>query len=208
MSPVSGDHEVRAGVGRFFDGLGHALGAVEVTDGTGTRLELAAGMARAIELIVGQTALGRKLMFVGNGASAAIASHQSVDFWKAGGMRAIAFNDPSLLTCIANDYGYPSVFEKPVEMFADPGDVLVAISSSGRSENIVRAAQMARARGCQVVTLSGFAADNPLRGLGDVNFYVPSKSYGHVEVTHLALSHGMLDTIGAVHGTPPGKGRP
>lgn len=210
MTAMAGEpgHAVRSEVRRFFEALGQALEAVEVSDAAGNALGFTAGMERAIELIAGQTAAGRKVMFVGNGASAAISSHQSVDFWKAGGMRAIAFNDPALLTCISNDYGYPFVFEKPVEMFADPGDVLVAISSSGRSENIVRAARKARERRCLVITMSGFAPDNPLRVLGDVNFWVPSRSYGHVEVTHLALSHSILDTIGAVHGCPPRKGPP
>jgi D-sedoheptulose 7-phosphate isomerase len=139
-------------------------------------------------------------MFVGNGASAAIASHQAVDYWKTGGMRALAFNDPALLTCISNDFGYPQVFEKPIEMFADEGDVLMAVSSSGRSENIVRAARAARQKGCRVITMSGFDRENPLGRLGDLNFYVASKSYGHVEVTHLSLSHCLLDTIVAIHG--------
>lgn len=197
---------LRSEVARFFDTLGRALEAVEVSDGSGTSLEFLAGMERAAALIVAQATAGRKLMFVGNGASAAISSHQSVDFWKTGGIRAIAFNDPALLTCIANDHGYASVFERPIQMFADPGDVLIAISSSGRSENIVRAAERARAAACRVITMSGFAPDNPLRLLGDLNFYVPSKSYGHVEVTHLSLSHCLLDTIGTVYGSPPKKG--
>ena len=197
----------RPAVARFFDALGRTLDSVEVTDGRGGSLGFADGTARAIELIVEQTAGGRKLMFIGNGASAAIASHQAVDYWKTGGMRAVAFNDPSLLTCIGNDFGYPSVFEKPIEMFADPGDILVAISSSGRSENILRGARKAREKACRVVTMSGFGADNPLRALGDVNFYVPAKSYGHVEVAHLALCHGMLDAICEVFGSPPSRTR-
>ncbi len=198
----------------FFDDLGEALRSVQVTDGGGAPVAFVAGMTRAVELIVAQTSAGRKLMFIGNGASAAISSHQSVDYWKTGRMRAIAFNDPALLTCISNDFGYPLVFDKPIEMFADPGDVLVAISSSGRSENILRGARQARAKDCRVLTLSGFDSHNPLRSLGDLNFYVPSKSYGHVEITHLSLSHCILDTIGCVYGSPvtgrrvaPGSGR-
>jgi len=194
---------MRSAIEGFFDLLGHALGAVEVSDRDGAPLDLAAGLERAIELIVARSRQGRKLMFIGNGASAAIASHQSVDYWKTGGIRAIAFNDAALLTCISNDFGYPWVFEKPVEMFADEGDLVVAISSSGRSENILRGARKAREKGCGVLTMSGFAPDNPLRSLGDLNFYVPSKSYGHVEIVHLSLSHCMLDTIGRVYGSPP-----
>jgi D-sedoheptulose 7-phosphate isomerase len=194
---------MRVAVSQFFEGLRQALGSVQVSDLTETPLDFAQGMGRAVELIVAQTGSGRKLMFIGNGASAAISSHQSVDYWKTGGMRALAFNDPALLTCISNDFGYPFVFDKPIEMFADPGDVLVAISSSGRSENILRGARKAREKGCHVLTMSGFDPTNPLRQLGDLNFYVPSKSYGHVEITHLSLSHCLLDTIGATFGSPP-----
>jgi D-sedoheptulose 7-phosphate isomerase len=201
------DRVVNHSVRSFFDDLRRALQQVEVTDAAGTPCSFEDGMERAVALIVGRAARGRKLMFVGNGASAAIASHQSVDYWKSGGMRAIAFNDPAWLTCLGNDFGYPSVFEKPIEMFADDGDILMAISSSGSSENIIRAARKARAAGCAVITMSGFEASNPLRGLGDLNFYVPSKSYGHVEVTHLSLSHCLLDTIELAYGRPPRIGQ-
>lgn len=199
---------MRPAIVQFFDALGHALENVQVSDRNGAPVDFSTGMEQAIDLIVAQAITGRKLMFIGNGGSAAIGSHQSVDYWKNGGMRAVAFNDPALLTCISNDFGYPFVFEKPIEMFADPGDVLIAISSSGRSENILRGARMAREKDCRVLTMSGFAPDNPLRQLGDLNFYVPSKSYGHVEITHLSLSHCILDTIGKVYGSPPRKGRP
>ena len=109
--------------------------------------------------------------------------------------RAVAFNDPSLLTCVSNDFGYAHVFEKPIEMFADAGDVLIAISSSGKSENIVRGVEAARRTGCRIITLSGFRPDNPLRRLGELNFWVPTDSYGHVEITHLALCHAVVDAI-------------
>jgi D-sedoheptulose 7-phosphate isomerase len=112
----------------------------------------------------------------------------------------VSFNDGALLTCVGNDFGYPHVFEKPIEMFADAGDVLVAISSSGRSENILRAAQAGTRTGCRVITLSGFGPENPLRRLGEVNFYLPSDSYGLVEITHLAICHCILDTIIAARG--------
>lgn len=192
--------QAQQAVAVFFDDLARAQKTVAVFDGAGQPVDFADGMSRAVEMLVAQTRRGRKVMFVGNGASAAISSHQAVDYWKTGGMRALAFNDPALLTCISNDFGYAQVFEKPIEMFADEGDVLVAVSSSGRSENIVRAARTARQKGCRIITMSGFDRENPLRRLGDLNFYVASKSYGHVEVTHLSLSHCLLDTIVATHG--------
>ena len=175
--------------------VGRALVAVEVTDGEGRGLGLEEGLERAVAILLGQTRQGLKVMFIGNGASAAIGSHQALDYWKNGGMRAVTFNDLALLTAVSNDFSYAEVFEKPIQMFADAGDVLLAISSSGRSENILRGADAARKRGCRVVTFSGFRPDNPLRSRGELNFYVPSMAYGHVEVTHLALSHTLVDTI-------------
>jgi D-sedoheptulose 7-phosphate isomerase len=180
---------------RYFDELAAVLRTVEVTRGDGRSISLGQGLEEAMALITGCAAAGRKVLFIGNGGSAAIASHQAVDYWKNGGIRALAFNDSSLLTCVGNDFGYPHVFEKPVEMFADAGDVLIAISSSGRSENIQRGAKAGLARGCSLITMSGFKPDNPLRSLGAVNFYADSGSYGYVEITHLALCHCLIDTI-------------
>lgn len=179
----------------YFESLAKVLHMVEAGLENGRPVGLANGIERAIAMITGCSGAGRKIIFIGNGGSAAIASHQAVDYWKNGGMRAVAFNDSSLLTCVGNDYGYVHVFEKPVEMFADPGDVLIAISSSGQSENILRGSQAALSKGCTLLTMSGFKSDNPLRKLGAVNFYVPSASYGFVEISHLALCHCLVDTI-------------
>lgn len=182
-------------IARYFADLAAVIESVEATMEGGEPISLAGGLEEAIRLITRSTQAGRKVIFIGNGGSAAIASHQAVDFWKNGGMRAIAFNDSSLLTCVGNDYGYEQVFEKPVEMFADPGDVLIAISSSGRSENILRGARAGLLRGCYLITMSGFKPDNPLRSLGYRNFFAPSSSYGHVEIAHLALCHRIVDAI-------------
>lgn len=135
-----------------------------------------------------------KIYFVGNGGSAGISQHLAVDFWKNGKMRAQSFNDASLLTCIGNDLGYENLFSAPLEMFLDPNDAVICISSSGKSENILRAARMGKEKGAFVITLSGFDDDNPLRSLGDINFYVPSHSYGMVEISHELILHCILDT--------------
>jgi len=137
----------------------------------------------------------RKAIFIGNGGSAAIASHQAVDYWKNGGIRAVSFNDAAGLTCISNDYGYEYVFRKPIEMFAEKGDVLFAISSSGQSPNVLNGVKAAMAKRCFVITLSGFSRKNALRRMGSVNFYVPSSSYGVIEIAHLAVCHSILDFI-------------
>jgi D-sedoheptulose 7-phosphate isomerase len=133
----------------------------------------------------------KRLFFIGNGGSAAIASHMAVDYCN-NGKDAYSLNDGPVLTCIANDYGYERSFTHQL-MWRQikAGDTLVAVSSSGRSGNILQAAGFANLRGAGVLTLSGFDADNPLRALGRINLYVPSHDYGVVEVAHLAMLHSM-----------------
>lgn len=178
----------------YYSRLFDVSSRITVTDSSSAACTFDEGVHKAISLIRSVAPAG-KIMFIGNGGSAAISSHMSTDFWKNGKIRAVAFNDSSLLTCIGNDYGYPQIFEKPIEMFANPGDLLMAISSSGRSENILRGVQAARAKGCGVITLSGFDSGNPLSSQGDLNFYVPSKAYGPVEILHHSICHCILDTL-------------
>ena len=135
----------------------------------------------------------KKIMFVGNGGSAAIASHMATDFTKNGNLRAVAFNDSSTLTCLSNDLGYENVFSKQIEMYGQEGDLLIAISSSGQSPNIIAAVNSARNKKIKILTLSGFSPENVLRTLGDVNIYVPENEYGFVEISHLAICHAVLD---------------
>lgn len=177
---------------RTFKGL---FDGVIASNAQGFTFALDEVLENSIKMIIEQAKSGGKLILIGNGGSASIASHMAIDFWKNAGIRALAFNDSSLLTCISNDYGYEHVFEKPIEMFGEPGDTLIAISSSGKSENILLGVKAARAKGTKVITLSGFDNDNPLRKLGDANFYVPVLEYGHVEVIHLALCHCLVDII-------------
>ncbi|HEY4800769.1 MAG TPA: SIS domain-containing protein [Bacteroidia bacterium] len=169
------------------------IGGFGATDSTGKKLPYAEGIEKAVGIVNAIQQKNNKVMMVGNGGSAGIASHQVVDYWKNGGIRATAFNDSSLLTCISNDYSYEEVFSKPIEKFADKGDAAFCISSSGGSKNILNAAEQAKKSGCTVVTFSGFKTDNPLRKMGDLNFYVPSFSYGYVEILHLYIIHSILD---------------
>src|SRR3990167_1207580 len=134
-----------------------------------------------------------RVFFIGNGGSAAIASHIAMDWAKNKEQSAVAFNDASLLTCLSNDFGYEEVFRKALHLYPfTHHDALVAISSSGQSHNILNAARYAMSEEGLVVTLSGFSPDNPLRSIGHMNFYVPSDSYGIVEITHLAILHSMV----------------
>ena len=140
----------------------------------------------------GELHAAKRVFFVGNGGSAAIASHMAIDYSKNGGVKAMAFNDPAALTCLANDYGYEDVFAKQIGYHTGYGDVVVLVSSSGKSPNILKAAEAARFSDCKVITLSGFDPANPLRKLGDINFFVPSHDYGVVEITHLSILHSMV----------------
>ena len=167
----------------------------EVSDVKGEKFDVYETIEKVVQIVTDQSLAGQKLMFIGNGASAAISSHMATDYWKNGGIRAVAFNDSSLLTCVSNDYGYKHVFEKPIEMFADAGDILFAISSSGNSENIIRGVKAARTAKCKVVTFSGFDEDNPLQKLGDVNLWVDSKAYNYVENMHQIWLLAMVDLI-------------
>lgn len=180
-------------ISSYFATLGAMDERVVATGATGERFDLAEVMAAAMERAQNAHDAGNKLMFIGNGGSSTIASHMAEDYTKAGGIRTLAFNDPAFLTCLGNDLGFDQVFAKQIEMFAQPGDMLVAISSSGNSQNILNGARAAKKRGCWVMTLSGFTPDNLLRNLGDINVYVPSSEYGFVEITHLAVCHAMLD---------------
>ena len=161
--------------------------------GSSRVIKLADAIDYLVKLLTHSQANKKKLMVIGNGGSAGIAMHTLADYAHAGGFKTIDFYNPALLTCVSNDYGYENVFSKPIEMFAEPRDILFAISSSGKSPNIINAAEAAKARGCYIVTFSGFDADNPLRRMGNLNFYTPSTHYGFVELVHQTLIHCTLD---------------
>jgi len=187
------NNELHRKLDLYFATLERSLRGAEVTDRNAQALSLEQGCEwfgrAAHEAHDGDN----KIMFVGNGGSAGIASHLATDFSKNGNLRSMAFNDASALTCLGNDLGYENIFAKQIEFHARAGDLLIAISSSGRSPNILAAVKAARARNCRVVTYSGFTEDNDLRRTGDINFFVQSREYGFVEVAHLALCHAVLD---------------
>ena len=151
---------------------------------------------------------GGKLIFAGNGASASIASHCAVDYTKQARVRAVSFNEPNLITCYANDYGFEHWIEQALAHQADAADVIVLISSSGKSVNVLNAARHARQRGLSIVTFTGFSQDNPLSQLGDLNFWVNSRSYNIVECTHMFWLMMVCDLIvgKAEYEVPRGEG--
>lgn len=137
----------------------------------------------------------RKVVFAGNGASATIASHCALDYTKQAGIRSVCFNDSALLTAYGNDYGYEWWLAKALEHYADPGDLVVLISSSGRSENILNGAEYARRKRLKLLTLSGFAANNALRSKGNLNLWANSCSYNAVETAHMLWLVALCDLI-------------
>ncbi len=136
-----------------------------------------------------------KVILVGNGGSAAMASHVAVDLTKAANIRAINFNEADLITCFANDYGYENWVTEALRAYADPNDLIVLISSSGQSDNIVNAAKITQSMGMKLITLSGFSESNPLRSLGDVNLWIDSDNYNYIEMTHHIWLLAMVDHV-------------
>lgn len=154
--------------------------------------------ARLIELrdlLKATQAKGGKIIIAGNGGSAAIAGHCAVDLTKNARIRCVNFNEAGLITCLANDYGYERWLEKAVELYADDGDPIILISSSGKSPNMIRAADYACRRGHALVTFTGFAHDNPLKMRGHLNFWVDSRAYNIIEMTHQIWLLAVCDLI-------------
>jgi D-sedoheptulose 7-phosphate isomerase len=151
------------------------------------------GVAASLELLGKVAGASRRVYVIGNGGSSAVASHVVNDLVNMTRTRAHTLSDPALLSCMTNDFGHDAAFSRILEVWCDPGDLLVAISSSGRSANICNAALTARRLGAAVITLSGFTAENPLRKLGDVNLWLDSSNYGLVETGHAFILHHVTD---------------
>lgn len=167
----------------------------QITPMNGVQLEAEAGIGQLLSVLERARSNRASVYVIGNGGSAAVAGHLVNDLVKVGRVRAFTLHDSSLLTCLANDYGYDNAYAQALAQMALPGDVLIAISSSGRSMNIRNAAAQLWGKGGTVITLSGFAADNPLRTLGDLNVWVDSSDYGMVEVGHQFILHHLSDRL-------------
>lgn len=175
--------------------IDHLVGLVQCTDGQGGALPVSAAVDGAVSLLLETRASRSKAIVIGNGGSAAIASHMQTDLCGSLGIRGLVLSEPTLLTALANDHGYEYAYQRLMELWADPRDLLVAISSSGRSPNIINACRSARGSQMRIITFSGFSPDNPLRKLGDINIHVASSFYGPVETAHGTLVHHVTDTL-------------
>jgi D-sedoheptulose 7-phosphate isomerase len=169
---------------KYFDTIGQKLNSIDNSQ-----------MDKAAKMVYETHQAGKKTIIVGNGGSAAMASHVAVDLTKAAGIRSINFNEADLITCFANDYGYEHWVEKAFEAYADPEDLTILISSSGKSQNLLLGAEKAKSMGVSVITFSGFSIDNPLRKLGDLNLWVNSTAYNIVEMTHHVWLVAIIDYL-------------
>ena len=183
---------------RYLNQLSNLLQATDATNDDGSSLGFDQAAETAATRIRETSDRGGKVMIVANGGSASIASHMQNDLAKACRIQALVFTEAPLLTALSNDDGYDTAYETLTRLWARPEDLLIAISSSGRSENILRAVAATRAAEGGVVTFSGFDPGNPLRTTGDINFYVESGHYGLVETAHAAISHYLSDAVGGL----------
>ena len=159
--------------------------------------EQCAGAAmQAAEMIAASLREGGKLMLCGNGGSAADSQHLAAEFVATlshlrprGGLSALALTtDSSFLTAYANDFGYEGIFARQVETLGRPGDVLIGISTSGSSANVLAACEAARSAGIGVVAMTGEGGGR-LADHADILLEVPSSVTMHIQESHIALGH-------------------
>ena len=138
----------------------------------------------------------KKILIFGNGGSAAIASHFSVDLTKNAKIRCTNYNEPDLITCFSNDFGYERWVEMAIKYYGNKGDVLIVISSSGKSKNMINACIAARKKKfSKIITLTGHLVNNPVKKLGDINLWVNSKAYNYVENIHQFWLLSLVDLL-------------
>jgi D-sedoheptulose 7-phosphate isomerase len=154
------------------------------------------GCKVAAQVIKNSIESDANIWWVGNGGSAAICSHLSQDMLNKFGARSFFLGDVSLVTCMSNDFGYENVYLKPLSKLVRPKDLLIAISSSGNSENIILCAEMAVKRDVELITLSGFKDNNRLWNMASsLSFFVPADLFGIVELSHEAILHGVIESL-------------
>lgn len=110
-------------------------------------------------------------------------------------MRAINFNEASLLTCFGNDFGYENWIKKALDYYLLPKDIVILVSSSGKSKNVVNAAKFLKKKNNTLITLTGLDKNNPLKNYGKINFFVNSNNYNVVESTHLVILLSIVEKL-------------
>lgn len=172
------------------------ISQTQCTDKQGNKWELEFAMQDVMSSLERLRVQSNRLYIIGNGGSAAVASHAQVDFVNVAKINAQVLHESSLLTCMANDYGYEHAYARVLSQCIESQDILIAISSSGKSKNIIYAVEQAQLKQAHVITLTGFDSHNPVRALGDINFWLNSADYGFVEVGHQFILHNLSDRFG------------
>ena len=147
----------------------------------------------SVKLIKKTKLNNNKVYIIGNGASSSIASHASVDFTKFAKVPSSTFNNANLITCFSNDYGYENWVTEAIKAYTDIHDLIILISSSGTSKNIINAAKYCKKNHIKLITFSGFNSNNPLSKLGNINFHIKSKNYNYIEMSHNIILVSLVD---------------
>lgn len=183
-------------MGEYINELIEKLKSTEIWNGITKRSDgYDLGIGLLVNIFTEHKKRQSQLFFIGNGGSCAIASHMTADYMKNGGMNTYSLYDNAVTTCMGNDYGYEQIFSKPMEFLVREGDLVVAISSSGNSSNILNAIETAHKKKATVITFTGFRADNKAKQMGDINVYVPCEKYGIVESIHNLILQQIVDLI-------------
>ncbi|WP_199053354.1 SIS domain-containing protein [Aquitalea sp. ASV15] len=171
------------------------LAQAQATDGNNIPMSIEHSLQRTKEVLLSVRAEGKDVYLLGNGGSAALVAHVQTDLVNKCRLRAHVLQEPSLLTCMSNDYGYANAYQELLSRYIRSGDVVLAVSSSGQSANILQACDSALANEANIITLSGFSANNHLRSKGMINIWLPSDDYGMVEVGHQLILHYLSDSL-------------
>lgn len=175
---------------QFFDVISNSAFATPA--GTCTAQDWLTG---TVELLESVRARKGRVFLAGNGASQAMASHYAADLSKNALVPALTLSDPAMVTCFSNDYSYADAIREMYKRHFRAEDVMIGISSSGSSKNILNAAEYALGIGGKLITLSGFKPENPLRALSGLSCHVPVSDYGFVECAHTYFLHVVLDGL-------------
>jgi D-sedoheptulose 7-phosphate isomerase len=184
----------------YADAIATGLRNLIVSDAAGAEIPAQEGFARWVAMTRSMQQRDGQLFIVGNGGSAAMASHMVTDAIALAHLRANALNDPTMITAAANDLSFEQTFALQLEHLARTGDLVIAISQSGHSPNIVRAVEASHARGIPTVTLTSMRPDNRCRAAGDLNFFVPLTRYGLAQSAHQIVLHYWFDQYMDLHG--------
>ena len=152
-------------------------------------------ISKIISLLKEAKAEKRSVFVIGNGASATMASHVAIDFWKNLKIKAQLFSDAASLTAVGNDISFTKCFSEPLSLYGNSNDLLISISSSGNSENIINGIETANKKNLTTISLTGMKKNNMANSLSNYSLYHPGQSYGSVESAHALILHYIIDSL-------------